>query len=171
MGRHRYHCSHCNTSFPYTTQARRQHYAGAVHRLKAVQHYRSHMSAVQRYAAACEQPPCRQHASAAGCSYGESCKYSHVLPGELQRMQREAEEERLLEEYGPLPLPSTLCCDPCSVQRLLDRASGRPSSHLPACPAAHPPPCFSHPPNRPSASALTCFLPTVKAAHTPSQKQ
>jgi len=142
MGRHRYHCSHCNTSFSYTTQARRQHYAGAAHRMRAAQHYQRHSSAAQRYAVACERAPCRQHASAAGCSYGESCKYSHVLPEELQRMRREAEEESLLEEYGPLPSPAaTLCSDPCSVQRLLDRAFASPPAHLPDCPAAHLPTC------------------------------
>jgi len=117
MGRHRYYCSHCDTSFPYTPRARQQHYTGAPHRAQAARHYRAYRTAAQRLREEEGREGCRQHARGA-CCYGDACKYSHVTPGELEQLTKEAREEAVLAEYGPLP-SSPPSDDSAAVERLL----------------------------------------------------
>jgi len=103
MGRSRYFCHHCGVSFPYTREARRQHFSGVQHTDRARQHYQQHETPQQRYQRHRDMKPCRDFARRGECNFGDRCKYLHKTQREMEMLRLQAEHAAMVEEYGPPP--------------------------------------------------------------------
>ncbi|KAA0193416.1 hypothetical protein HAZT_HAZT000220 [Hyalella azteca] len=117
MGR-RYYCYYCNTSFPYSREGRLKHCSGHVHARLRARHYEQYETARQRYHTQLSKEKCRKHQSSQGCPFGDECIYSHMTHEQLEMLRLAAQDEAVLEEYGPLPcqLTSSLTCPSTSEE-------------------------------------------------------
>jgi len=115
MGRARYYCAHCNTSFPHTHGARTTHFSGTSH-LRAVARW--YETPRQRFERKKASPSCHRHLRGQ-CTFGDKCKYSHSSHQELERLRIEAEYMEILEEFGPPP-PQIPFINSAEISKFLD---------------------------------------------------
>jgi len=119
MGRSRYTCYHCDTSFPYNREARIRHYTGTNHQRRVRQHYAQFASVKERYHAEMAREVCRNYRNKGYCHFGVSCRNSHLQEAELLSLKRQAKQEEFLDEYGPPPPPLLEKTDAAAVAAFL----------------------------------------------------
>merc|ERR1711887_266772 len=119
MGRSRYFCDHCCTSYPYSREARKKHNGGSNHSLCRKLHYDKFKSNKQKYDEIKTKQMCRNYLIKKECSYGDSCKHSHLTSEDLENLRIQAELEVTIAEYGAPPSAMLLDADQRKVDEFL----------------------------------------------------
>ncbi|XP_042905808.1 zinc finger matrin-type protein 5 isoform X2 [Parasteatoda tepidariorum] len=94
MGK-RYYCDYCERSFADGAENRKKHLASVHHQKLRKTHYDTFQSPSLLLEENNAKRPCRKFHQEGHCDYGSCCKYSHLTPEDVQKLQELDRQEKL----------------------------------------------------------------------------
>ncbi|XP_046647150.1 zinc finger matrin-type protein 5-like isoform X2 [Daphnia pulicaria] len=103
MGK-KYYCDYCDASFPDSKEGRKKHNLGLVHQRMKEAHFKQFTDSRTKLAQELQKTPCRRYLQGFPCKFGDDCRFSHLLPHEIDHLRYAAE----MEETACIKFPSQL---------------------------------------------------------------
>lgn len=121
MGK-RYYCDYCERSFPDSADNRKKHINGVQHQRRLKLHYDSFRDAAVVLTEELDKKPCKRYRQQGDCEFGSTCRFSHLTPDDLYRLQQQAKQDRLEKWKRESKVPSV---DEDALDALISKISKR----------------------------------------------
>lgn len=116
MGK-RYYCDYCDRAFTDGAENRKKHLESVHHQKLRKAHYDSFRDAATILKDEMAKKPCRKFQQTGNCEYGSGCKYSHLTPSDIQKLQEQVE----LEKESQIKLPKIVEVSDEDLNAFLDK--------------------------------------------------